>query len=474
MAQQLMKAHKAPEIRLFAYNEKLEQLKCDFKQKWLREYDETEIPVAADLEIFLKQFSDEHNLKTEIRSQLEEYDDSPQDFKETLIEVAKKLNQDGKTYIILIDEVNLKNVLHLENFNAEEKEIEKSSTIMEKYVEVDLSFVAEFQNIHFIFCLRSAIEGLNNFTIRFPKVRPNQFFACLKETYRNAEPIQKIIKNLQSQIEIGHKSDGEVEEGYPMMGEIICHEKLPPPLIPFGYNSCVIWVPTIPNVETEAVERICAILDNIQDEENPSVAILHSNNKSKSLAKKIIPKKQKKIFWRYKDVNFNGGEADIVVFITDCNLNIQTLARARRLLVILTSEVEWNFLNQKTKSLKKAVDENLVEMERLKDCPYEMKKCCHCGSKDYDDSSINHHIQECPEREVSCRNKEQGCELKFKNCLIKNHEKTCEYALEMCGNCDGSYALINMARHKKEVCPGRPFYLKCKFTFYYIYFLPAF
>ena len=209
---------------------------------------------------------------------------------------------------------------------------------------------------------------------------------------------------------------------------------MPGPLNPFGYKGCVIWVPTIPKVVEEALEKVisligtlsvtcslcnvsfflsywtkhkedldhfdsclnaedllslwgmqidyqethnCSQLESLSCSQcnasiivshhngfkNPpfSIAILHTNNtKSAQLAKKL---RKKNIDWygpyeanSYNEIvrkenidwsgpheanSYNGGEADVVVFITDGSPNIQTLSRARRLLIILTCEEKW-------------------------------------------------------------------------------------------------------------------------------------
>ena len=45
----------------------------------------------------------------------------------------------------------------------------------------------------------SGITKANNFTITFPCQKPNQHFVCFKNIYRNAMPILKLIKFIQSQ-----------------------------------------------------------------------------------------------------------------------------------------------------------------------------------------------------------------------------------------------------------------------------------
>ena len=93
----------------------------------------------------------------------------------------------------------------------------------------------------------------------------------MRENYRNAKPIQKLIRHFQSKI--------KEDEGYPKMAdEILDNEKLPPPLKPYDFNGSVLWVPVTPSTENEGLEKIYSILNEI--EKNSSISILHTNEKS--------------------------------------------------------------------------------------------------------------------------------------------------------------------------------------------------
>ena len=213
------------------------------------------------------------------------------------------------------------------------------------------------------------------------------------------------------------------------MGDIPSSKMLPPPLIPSGYNSSVIWVPTIPSVEDEAIEKICILLlfedkDAFHGEIYPSIAILHTKKRSKALAKKLI-KKNPNWSGPHEDTNYNGSEADIIVYISDESMNIQTLARARRLLIILTCETECNLATNLL--LKQAVSQNMAELMISSYCPDEMTKCNECGS-------IYNHIQndQCPDHEVKCPNSiADGCEWKGLPGLHEAHIEDCEYCCDI-------------------------------------------
>ena len=211
---------KEVEAHTFVFHEGLNQLKSDIGKIWFFGYDETNVTLT-DLKKYVELFSEKYQLTPEQQSRLEEYNDSSDDFKMTLQSLANQLNQSGKTHIILIDEVDLRNVTS------------KEEPIKQNNLELDLSYISEYENVHFIFCLRPAKVGLNDFSVSLPTLQSNQHFVWLKTSYRNTEAIQKLIKKFQSQIDT--KS-----EGYSMMGDIPMIEMLPPPLIPTGYNSSVI------------------------------------------------------------------------------------------------------------------------------------------------------------------------------------------------------------------------------------------
>ena len=144
----------------------------------------------------------------------------------------------------------------------------------------------------------------------------------------------------------------------------------------------------------------------------------------------------KNIHWSgpHEDVNYNGSEADIVVFLSDGDLNVQTLARAKRLLIILTLEKEWYHSINSILKLKNALALGLAEMMRLGYCPYEMIKCEQCESK-FDEKTIYYHILE--QCHVKCRNFGKGCEWKGVTRLHDYHlTKVCDYELEFCAFCN--------------------------------------
>ena len=428
------------EVHALVFNEGLNQLKSDISKKLFCDYNEAHVTVT-DLKEYIEKFSKKYQLKPEHQSQLEEYNYSSEDFKITLKSLANLLNMSGKTHIILMDEVDLKNV-------TVQKESTKERN--KNNIELDLSYLSEYENVHFILSLRPAILGVNNFSLSFPLMQSNQHYCSLGRSYRNTEAIQRLIQFFQSQIDTK-------AEGYALMGKIPSADTLPRPLVPSCYNSCVIWVPTIPSIEDEALDKISDLLklkqfDYNQDEENLSIAILHTNKDSKTLARKLICKNPN---WSgpHEDVNYNGGEADVVVFISDGHINVQTLARARRMLVILTMENEWYYLRNQILTLKKAIALDIADIMRFADCPYEMISCEQCKSK-FDEKSIYYHILE--QCHFKCQNHRKGCEWKGLARLHDIHlKKECEHEYATCPNslkgCEWE-GLAKMSKNHVEIC----------------------
>ena len=136
---------KEVEAHTFVFHE---GLKSDIGKIWFFGYDDTNVTLT-DLKKYVELFSETYQLTPEQQSRLEEYNDSSDDFKMTLQSLASQLNQSGKTHIILIDEVDLRNV------TSQDESIQRND------LELDLSYTSEFENVHFIFCLRPAKVGLN-------------------------------------------------------------------------------------------------------------------------------------------------------------------------------------------------------------------------------------------------------------------------------------------------------------------------
>ena len=105
--------------------------------------------------------------------------------------------------------------------------------------------------------------------------------------------------------------------------------------LPPSLNGGVIWVPMTPLVEDEALNEIYSILDTLQESNSISILYHKEQIKTRNIARKI---KRQRSTWSgpHEHLSFNGGESDVVVYICESGLNLQTLARAQKLLIMLT------------------------------------------------------------------------------------------------------------------------------------------
>lgn len=390
------------EMHILVYDEKLKQLKHDLEEKWLFQH---EGAIARDLKFYLKEFAQLHRIKPEDQSQLEDFDSTQDDFRETMIFLARKLNESGKVHIILMDEVELQNVASIKSQNGL------------PYVDVDLSYLEEYENVKFIICLKPTFYGCKNFEIQYSKKRPNQYVKHFQNRYRNCKEIYDLLSYWQ-------QNDPQ-SDVFPMLSPT---ENLNVNWLPPSLNGGVIWVPMTPMVEQEALNEMYSVLDTLQ--ESHSISILYHKEqsllfqrKTKSIAMKI---KKDRNTWSgpHEHLSFNGGESDVVIYICKSGLNLQTMARARKLLIMLTLETDWN---NTFPLMKKAIfKQNIGGMIRLHGCLYDIINCC--GSEYEDQAVLKHKKETCLERQVKCQNSQNGCKWAGKEKENQNHvEKDCQW-----------------------------------------------
>ena len=128
----------------------------------------------------------------------------------------------------------------------------------------------------------------------------------------------------------------------------------------------VVWIPLKIKEDTILDETKEFIQNYIK--ENVSVAILYNFDKYNPLGSKKLAENIKDInkdyLGPYYEDYFNGKEAEVIVLITSSGngLYIQSMSRARRLLIIITHGSSWlNESNYYVKSMNAAVMKNLVK-----------------------------------------------------------------------------------------------------------------
>ena len=72
-------------------------------------------------------------------------------------------------------------------------------------------------------------------------------------------------------------------------------------------------------------------------------------------------------FLRNADFSFNGAEAKVVIYVTDFFIDLESLARAQQLLIILTCGQFERKREDEFKILNKAVEEKLIKKIEIHD-----------------------------------------------------------------------------------------------------------
>ena len=174
-----------------------DRLHKDLNNKWLKvqaENDQLKIQHYTD---FVKAFYEEHKhlLNQTEKNLLQKlpgnYDSS--DFKSVLLIICKILKQLSKNYIIMIDELSM---------DAACGSITKDG---KKAIDADFSYLAEYENVHFILCFRPKVWDLSgeDFDILFPKKQKkqkNQHYQFFKIRHRNTIQILNFLHFIQKNL----------------------------------------------------------------------------------------------------------------------------------------------------------------------------------------------------------------------------------------------------------------------------------
>ena len=211
------------------------------------------------------------------------------------------------------------------------------------------------------------VAGLKDFELIFPSQQPGQLYKILGSRYRNAQMILEFLRFWQSSdlVYAGRAGLFSLENEENLDSEVL------PPLFEC-YKHGIIWIPT-PSFDTAmgcdlkgsspilpkslthnyVVQKIKQIFQEIISIHPDSVAILYDS--WSEIASKI--KEWNKDFQGpYNHYDFNGKEAEIIIYVSSFKLSLQSMARARRLLIIITTDVK----NSKFKLMNQAVKKNLV------------------------------------------------------------------------------------------------------------------
>ena len=346
----------------------------DLKYKWFGDQN----VIIRHFTDFLQRFTEEYKEHLNPK-QLEDlygpklrgtYRHGGKHFKIVLTTICQIMKEFNKTSIIMLDEVPLR--------LASKRTTKNGKTSFD----VDFSYLANYDNVHFVICIRPSGTRTKNFSLIFPSNENGQFYQLLHNRHRSSINILRFLTFYQLNL------PKEFDSGYLGIDfkEILDEASLPPTLDPPGYG--VIWIPSGVGAQEEniALDKVIEILATLQGE--PSVSILYTFEDSKRMADSLFTSNDA-VSWNSNQPNivtqvatclhalivgkwngphhmatFNGAESSVIIFFCDGYLEIQSMARARQLLVIVTcGEKSWNdSLNymKHVKPMNEAVKKNLV------------------------------------------------------------------------------------------------------------------
>ena len=219
-------------------------------------------------------------------------------------------------------------------------------------IDADFSYLAGYENVHFVLCLRPRAGSKEDFDIMFPKEQKNQHYQFFKIRHRNSIQILKFLHFIQ-------KNRPSSSLNYPRLDlEETVDESTLPPLLD-GFDNGVIWIHCRNDSQSEknALDKVKSTLETVNKE--VSVAIIHwYRDDCKKMAESL--KENNPTFdGPYDDMSFNGAEAKVIIYVTDDYIYLESLARAQQLLIILTcGQFEWE---NEFKFLNKAVEEKIIK-----------------------------------------------------------------------------------------------------------------
>ena len=342
------------EKHILTFNARMnyDRLNQDLKNKWLKGYNENDQLKIQHFTDFLKAFHEEHKHllnqteKDLLQKELWLYQTDGSDFKSVLLIICKILKQLSKNFIIMIDELDM-------NYACRSTGVSWTKD-GKKAIDADFSYLAEYENVHFILCLRPMVlRSDEDFDILFPKEQKNQHYQFFKIRHRNTIQILKFLHFNQENLQY-------FSAKYPRLDlEETVDESTLPPLLD-GFDNGVIWIHCRNDSQSEknALDKVKSTLETVNKE--VSVAIIHYrySDDSKKMAESL--KENNPSFdGPYDDFSFNGAEAKVIIYVTDGSISLESLARAQQLLIILTfGQFE---RRHEFKMLNKAVKKKLIK-----------------------------------------------------------------------------------------------------------------
>ena len=253
-------------------------------------------------------------------------------FSPVVADILKKIDQ---KIIILIDEFDIDEIC--QNFQLE---LTKDGA---KLLKVDFLPLVQLENVHFVICIRPrSYRSLDDFELICSLDQRFQMYKNLLVRHRNAKKILEFLRFWQKFGSSGINLD---MSAFPNIKreEILDEQNLPPLLE--NQEHGVIWISIhipIPSMTEKDKHSIANTIKKIFENSTDGllVAVLyHRIGYSKIVAEKVKNIGQN-YHGPYEENHFNGKEADIIIYVTSSvkGLYIQSLARARRLLILLTHD----------------------------------------------------------------------------------------------------------------------------------------
>ena len=235
---------------------------------------------------------------------------------------------------------------------------------------LDLSFLAEYENIRFVICLSpvyknySATKIWTSFDLDFYKGSEKQekvTYHYLSGRYRNTAGILQFINFVADNYHNITISDSyEYSELHKESDESIEPENLP---LPFDFPNEPKWKNCKPVIWFQNLSNAKSVLyDLLKGKPVTFLSHLSYQNQSSELKKVFGLAEQKNSEWEYHHCgNFNGSEADVIVYASPAYyapIYWPAMSRARKLLVIIANNS--NTRKQDLEVLESAINKGFV------------------------------------------------------------------------------------------------------------------
>ena len=235
---------------------------------------------------------------------------------------------------------------------------------------LDLSFLAEYENIRFVICLSpeyinySAYKIWTSFDLDFYKGSEKVTYHYLSGRYRNTAGILQFINFVADNYPVYNYHNltfyynCEYSELHKESDESIEPENLP---LPFDFPNEPKWKNCKPVIWFQNLSNAKSVLyDLLKGKPVTFLSNSHYQNQSSELKKVFGLAEQKNSEWEYHHCgNFNGSEADVIVYASPAYyIYWPAMSRARKLLVIITNNS--NSLNKDLTVLESAINKGFV------------------------------------------------------------------------------------------------------------------